>query len=72
MATRLQDHSSKIDMVKAKKRADHVYFVHPSTDISADISVDMSIDMSADMSVDMSVDISTAIVCPTVGRHVDR
>ena len=55
---------------------DHVYFVHPSTDVSAEIStdtsVDMSIDRSVEISVDMSVDISAAIVCPTVGRHVDR
>ena len=31
---------------------DHVYFVHPSTDISVDISVDISIDISTDISVE--------------------
>ena len=47
---------------------DHVYFVHPSTEISVKISVDISTDtrpmyrstdISADMSVNISVDMST-------------
>ena len=36
---------------------DHVYFVHPLTDIFVDISTDISLDMSVNISTDMSVDI---------------
>ena len=36
---------------------DHVYFVHPSTDILVDIWTDISLDMSVNISTDMSVDI---------------
>ena len=35
---------------------DHVYFVHPLTDILVNISTDISLDMSVNISTDMSVD----------------
>ena len=65
------------------KKLDHVYFVHPSTDVLVDISTDSrptyrltyrpSIGRYVDWhSTDTSVDMSTKSGCPIVDRHVSR
>ena len=67
--------------------AGHVYFVHPSTDISVDISTDsrsmyrstysyISVEYRSRVGRyvdrDVSVDISTDVYRPSDGRHIDR
>ena len=55
---------------------DHVYFVHPSTEISADISTDSRpmywSRVGRYVGRYMSVDLSTDVHRPSDGRHIDR
>ena len=52
--------------VETMEIMDHVYFVHPSTDISIDISVDISIDISVDISVECRP------ICRSIYRSICR
>ena len=55
--------------------SDHVYFVHPSTDVWVDITADIGRDIdrySTDMSVDISTDTRPMFRPRYVGRCVGR